>query len=448
MTLSAPPIAAEPTRVLVVDDEETIHVALGRVLRRLGFDVLSARDGHAALELAHGAAAPKVILLDLRMPGMDGHTLLRRLACMTPRPSVVVISGDGNMEDVIDVLRAGAVDYLRKPWNTAELMAAITRAIELYDERTLSEPPALVAGHPPDPPPPVRSGPSGEALFRDMLERLRRGEILLPATPSVLVSLRASVGAPGSDLDEIASKIQQDQRLSTDILRLANTAHYARLGRAVSVRAAVQRLGLRHVHNVVETLFLQGFFRPRDGAAGAVLTQLWRRSVARAISMRALSDLTPPHVQIDGDVAYLCGLMADVGASLLLWVDAERGSDLAGTPAGEPGGPNVLQRFHDELGATLLDRWGFESTVVGLARHHHHLTEPAGIPLAAVWKLAILANGLVTKLIGVADPTEHAPPTAAVIARCASDLQMSDGVLARLSGQLQSELTGIVQPVG
>lgn len=441
--------AGRPATILVVDDEESIHIALGRVLRRLGFEVQSAMDGATALNVAQNSA-PEVVLLDLRMPGMDGHTLLRRFAALPRRPCVVVVSGEGTMDDVIDVLRAGAVDYVKKPWNTPELMAAITRAIELYDERsgTASPSPAPEEPSPRAAPASTPAPAHGERVFRQILDRLRRGEIPLPSAPAVLTSLRSSVLSPGSDLDDIAAKIEQDQRLSADMLRMANAAHFARLGRATSVRAAVQRLGLRHVHNLVETLFLQGFFKGREGRTREALIQLWRRSVARAVTMRALSDLAPAEAQVDGDVAYLCGLMADVGASLLLWVDSERGGTGAAlAPAtADADGPTVLQRYHEELGATLLERWGFESAVVALARHHHHAAEPTSA--SSYWRLAVLAGGINRRLLGGADVTEHAPPPATVAVRCASELQLSEAVFARLSAQLQAELSAVVQTIG
>lgn len=430
--------------VLVVDDDELVRSSMSRALRRLGYEVIQAESGADALEKI-AKLRPAVVIVDLRMPGMDGHTLLRRLNGTPAPPGVVVISGGGDMDDVVDALRAGAADYLKKPWSAADLMSAVSRALDAVERRRPRAARTIVgAGEVHAPDAPVR----GDGNFKEVLERLRRGEIPLPAVPAVLVSLRAMVMVPDCNLDAIASKIETDQRLSVDILRMANAAHFARLGRATSVRVAVQRLGLRHVHNLVETLFLQGFCKGREGRTRDSLTQVWRRSVARAIAMRALADLAPAEAQVDGDVAYLCGLMADVGASLLLWVDSERGgTGMASTPAGsDPRGPTVLQRHHEDLGAMLLERWGFEGTVVALARHHHQAAEPESG--TAYWRLAVLAGALTSRLLGNEDLTEHAPPPATVTTRCAHELQLSDAVFTRLSAQLQTEISAIVQSVG
>jgi hypothetical protein len=75
------------------------------------------------------ASPPDVVLLDLRMSGIDGHTFLRRLEALGATLPVVVMSGTGTMEDVVDVLRAGAVDFIHKPWTRDELAGALSRAL-------------------------------------------------------------------------------------------------------------------------------------------------------------------------------------------------------------------------------------------------------------------------------------------------------------------------------
>lgn len=114
--------------ILIVDDEEGVRTALSRQLLRLGFQVEQARDGAEGLAVA-SATRPEAVLLDLRMPGMDGHTFLRSLQAAGAHAPVVVMSGAGTMDDVIEVLRAGAVDFIRKPWTRDELSGAITRAL-------------------------------------------------------------------------------------------------------------------------------------------------------------------------------------------------------------------------------------------------------------------------------------------------------------------------------
>ncbi|HXU83724.1 MAG TPA: response regulator [Polyangia bacterium] len=114
--------------VLVIDDNEDVRILLEHQIRRLGHRVLQAADGQAGLDLA-ASARPDVILLDLFMPGIDGHAVMRLLTASGSSAAVVVMSGEGAMGDVIEALRAGAVDYLRKPFSVTELASAVERGL-------------------------------------------------------------------------------------------------------------------------------------------------------------------------------------------------------------------------------------------------------------------------------------------------------------------------------
>lgn len=119
--------------VLVVDDEATVRIALRRHLSTLGCEVIEADGAAQALQLAE-ERRPAVVFTDLKMPGTDGLTLLAELARSGIETSVVVISGQGEVEDVVGALRAGAIDYLKKPWTKAELASALERALAVHQD--------------------------------------------------------------------------------------------------------------------------------------------------------------------------------------------------------------------------------------------------------------------------------------------------------------------------
>lgn len=428
-------------RVLIVDDEEPIRVALGRTLRRLGFEITEAADAEAGLA-AIITDDPDVVFLDLRMPGIDGHTFLRRLQATNHPlpPSVIVMSGHGNMEDVIEVLRGGAVDYLRKPWNLTELMSAVTRGLELRRKPREPAPPAA-------PPAPLgRPETPSSDRFASLQSKLRQGEIVLPAIPSVLASLRAMVEDPKSSIDDIAVIVESDSRIAVDILRMANSAQFMHMPRATNAKGAVSRLGLRHVHNLVQTIFLQGFCNVREGAYQKLLKAVWRHSVARAVSMRALCDLLDPAQSAKGlnaDTAYLVGLMADVGASLLLWVVSEKaqGTLTADDVRETSTALEVMRRTHEELGKALLDRWSFDKVVSAVIAQHHRETPPA--VQSAWWSLFVLGDHLATTLTGENDLTALKPRDRSAVERCAADFGIPQPVMGRLIAELLVEYQAI-----
>lgn len=444
---SAAAVKESQGRVLIVDDEEPIRIALGRTLRRLGFEIACAENADAGLA-AVTANDPEVIFLDLRMPGVDGHTFLRRLqaAARQSSPSVIVMSGHGNMDDVIEILRNGAVDYLRKPWNLTELMSAVTRGLELRRKADATAPlpdPATAPNSPPRPSPSLDR-------FALLLAKLRQGEIVLPAIPSVLTSLRAAVENARSSIDDVAHVIESDSRIAVDILRTANSAQFIHMPRATSAKAAVSRLGLRHVHNLVQTIYLQGFCNVREGAYQTILRSLWRRSVARAVAMRALCDLLEPtHLAkgLNGDTAYLVGLMADVGASLLLWIVSEKaqGTLTADDVRNPATAFEIMRRTHEDLGKALLERWSFDKLTFSVIAQHHRDTPPA--TYAPLWCLFVLGDHLATNLSGEDDPTTLKPWAPSVVQRCAAEFGIPETMLGRLATELTGEYQVIQQNI-
>ena len=117
------PHISQPSRVLVIDDEEAARRAVAEGLRELGWEVLEAGDGLSGLEAAV-QGRPEVVLLDLRLPGLDGEQVLRRLR-QTSRVPLIVISAKREEDDRVAALDMGADDYLIKPFTVRELAARI-----------------------------------------------------------------------------------------------------------------------------------------------------------------------------------------------------------------------------------------------------------------------------------------------------------------------------------
>ncbi len=118
-----------PVRVLVVDDDPGVRYTLREILESQGLAVDEAADGADALARFEARPAP-LVLTDLRMPGLDGMELLRRLAARSAPPRVVVITAHGSERQAVEAMKAGAHDYFKKPFETEELLAVVRRALE------------------------------------------------------------------------------------------------------------------------------------------------------------------------------------------------------------------------------------------------------------------------------------------------------------------------------
>ncbi len=120
------------TRLLLVDDDPDIRTLLSRRLRRSGYLVEEACDGKEALALVE-KAVPDVVVTDMTMPNLDGLGLLQALRVSHPELPVIVLTGQGSLENVIQAMRNGALfDYLLKPLaDVALLDVAVQRALEI-----------------------------------------------------------------------------------------------------------------------------------------------------------------------------------------------------------------------------------------------------------------------------------------------------------------------------
>ena len=129
---------AKPTTVLLADDDKLTLNVLNDTLTRAGYDVLTATDGEQAWKKLHQSNA-HVAILDWIMPGMEGVEICRR-AHADPRLAnryFILLTGKSSTEDLVAGLQAGASDYLRKPFEEAELLARVevgVRFIELQQK--------------------------------------------------------------------------------------------------------------------------------------------------------------------------------------------------------------------------------------------------------------------------------------------------------------------------
>lgn len=121
-------------KILVVDDEELVRQSLVEILKLEGYEVQSVSSGNEALDSLQSEDFD-LVMLDLRMPGMDGLDVLRETGRIAPDTKVILLTGHGSLESAVEALRHGAHDYLLKPASSRDILSSVTRALALRAEQ-------------------------------------------------------------------------------------------------------------------------------------------------------------------------------------------------------------------------------------------------------------------------------------------------------------------------
>lgn len=123
-----------PTKILLVEDEQLLRESLAQLLGEEGYQVVQAADGKAGYDAV--IAEPfDLVLTDIRMPVMDGITLLKQLQQVIPQTPVIVITAFGTVESAVSAMRMGAADYLLKPVQFEDVLIRVKRALEIGEMR-------------------------------------------------------------------------------------------------------------------------------------------------------------------------------------------------------------------------------------------------------------------------------------------------------------------------
>lgn len=119
----------DTAHVLVVDDEGAIRYSVSKTLQRIGYQVEEAASGEEALEMI-ARSEYEVILTDIRMPGLSGVDLLKRIKDISPDAIVILMTGYASLGTAVESLRLGAHDYLIKPSSSQDIRQSVARGVE------------------------------------------------------------------------------------------------------------------------------------------------------------------------------------------------------------------------------------------------------------------------------------------------------------------------------
>lgn len=343
MQVTEPASGPVPTlkRILFVDDERYLLDGLRDALRpyrrewAMSF-VTSGEDALARL----GSEPHDIVVSDLRMPGMDGATLLARVRETHPATVRIVLSGQAELRMVA---RAAGVAHrlLAKPCEIDELTRVIERSCALQ-----------------------------EITARVELNRRGAGASALPSVPRLYLELTELLLTGETGADDAARVVESDIAMAAKVLQLANSAFFGRRHPVTGVREAVAYLGLEALRALA--LSAEAFHRfPIDPPLpGFDLDQLQRHCsrVAR-LAHTICTD------KWEAEEAFSAGLLHDVGMLVLATEDRQELEDVLAIARNEGRPLHLVERerfgvTHAEVGAHLLALWGLPHAVTEAVAHH------------------------------------------------------------------------------
>ena len=252
--------------------------------------------------------------------------------------------------------------------------------------------------------------------------------ITLPVFNNAAVRLQMELVKPEPDLRVIEQVITSDQALSSQVLKIANSAFYRGLVEVGTVRAAIIRLGMREIGRIVLMAASEQHFRSRDRTIALVMKKLWQHSVGCAYGTAWLARRRD--CGVEQSQAFFAGLFHDVGKLFVLMVIEQIKRKNKSLKLTDSLLMEAMNRLHAREGSRLLTRWNMPGHLHVIARDHHNAEIDAQNRLLV---LVRMANLVCRKLgIGLAEDGSlllAATPEANLLGLTGTDLAELEGAL-------------------
>ncbi len=329
------------TRILFVDDEPNVLEGLRNILRRRrkGWDMHFVTSGREAREKLDEAPFD-VLVTDMRMPDIDGATLLRQVQEKHPGVARIILSGHAEQELALRAIPV-AHQFLAKPCEPAAFENVVARAVN------------------------VQSLMTNDAV-RGIVGRLQR----LPSSPHTYWELMGAMRNENTTSHDVAHILKQNMSMCAKLLQIVNSAFYRRSRRITDVEEAVTYLGFNTVRQL--TLAAEVFARYSGANLGEMsLTRLEEHAQHVAqLSSRFF------RAQAEREDAYVAGLLHDIGKVVLATEFREETQAVVESMRSEGVSMHVAERreygvTHADIGGYLLGLWGLPYAVAEAVLCHH-----------------------------------------------------------------------------
>jgi HD-like signal output (HDOD) protein len=207
--------------------------------------------------------------------------------------------------------------------------------------------------------------------FKEMIEEhLASGETRLPAFDKTALKIQQEITKSEPDFEMIRKLIREDQALTAQVLKMANTAFFSGLSKVETVRDAIVRLGIEQISNIVILVTQKQIFKPSNRHASEFMEKLWRHSVGTAIGSSWLAKKSG-YPQIASQ-AFVAGLLHDIGKLFLLTViESIHAKKTYNFNPSREFVTEIMDSLHTEQGWLLTQNWNLPEAYCLVARDHH-----------------------------------------------------------------------------
>ncbi len=352
-------------KVMLIDDEHHALHSLKRTLLETDpfLKVSLFTNGKEALDQLIGDAHD-VVITDFWLPGIDGVTLLEKIQTVCPEAIRILVNGHADDAMLFKSLHV-AHQVLHKPLDSKLLWALICQTANLLP---------LVSD--------------------ETMRKVLGGVSKLPSAPKLYRELSALLQQSNCTIEDMVRLISRDPAITAKLLQLANSAFFTRRAKTVELRAAVVRLGINTIRNLLLGVEL---FEPGSLIARAIGRDL-DNVQQNALKMAQMAERLARGTALAGD-AFVAGLLADLGQVVFLmtfgseWRDCRSDAKLHARPLHE-----VEQEYfgvsHAEVGGYLLGLWGLPYSLVEAVANHHR-PERIIAPLYSTSAITAISTALI-----------------------------------------------------
>ncbi len=332
-------------QILFVDDEPNILKGLQRMLRtmRHEWDMAFVESGSKALELLSRGSFD-VIVSDMRMPNMDGVTLLGEVKNRYPTIVRIILSGHSDQEMILKSVRP-AHQYLSKPCSSEMLISTVSRSCSLRDFL-------------------------GQNGLKQVISRIDS----LPSLPAIYTEIMAELRSPEASVQRVGKIIEKDLSMCAKILQLVNSSFFGLPRHISDISQAVILLGLDIIRSLVLTIDVFSKFDPAT-VSTLHIEKIYEHSIKTGTIAQAIA--TYEHADKETlNNSFTTGLLHDIGKIIFAVNFPEtyakvfeliQHKDISFMEAEF----EIMGATHAEVGAYLLGLWGLPDVIVeGVAFHH------------------------------------------------------------------------------